>query len=89
MIKNLKKYKFKLKSIKILKIKSIKKSPIRLYKTAEILEELASQRLFHHEIKKNDINLILSHLKNLKIRLNAKTNTSIKYKNNFNQKLKI
>lgn len=87
--KNLKILKFKLKVIKNLKIINIKKSPERLYITAPILDELASQREFHQEIKKNDIILILSQPKNLKIKLNLKTYIIIKYKNNFNQKLKI
>lgn len=79
----------KLYSIKNLKINSIKKSLERLYITAEMLEEFASQREFHHEIKKNDIILILSQPKNLKIKFKLKIYKIINNKNNFNQKLKI
>lgn len=71
--KNLKILKLRLKISKNLKINNIKKSLERLYITALILDELASQREFHQEIKKNDMILILSHPKNLKIGFNPKT----------------
>jgi len=54
------------------------RSPKRLYITAQIEDEFASQREPHQEINKNDIKPILSHLVKFNIKLLLKINLNIK-----------